>query len=104
MSIKRHIAAVLSGAVLLSGCAASRIPAATTSVAPELRNAPWPGFLPVDMILANNPVSTSGILPENRSLQARAIRLRQRARLLEGPLITAKERRKMEQAIKHPQS
>jgi hypothetical protein len=99
MSIARHIFAVALGASLISGCARSGFPDVTSSISPEALNAPWPEFLPVDVILAGDTVDFERSLAEIRALEGRVSALRRRAKLLSGPVVTIQERLRLQQAV-----
>lgn len=91
MTLVRSIASCCVTALFLGGCAsAPEFRAATTSA--EALNAPWPGFLPVEQILASGPVRTGAASNEILSLEARANRLRRRAQLLRQPVLDAYDR------------
>lgn len=99
MSLLRHIFALSVGAALISGCAGSGFPEGTASFSPQTRNAPWPGFLPIDAILSDDLIDFERSLAETRNLEARARHLRWRARLLKGPVLEIQERLRMQQAV-----
>jgi hypothetical protein len=99
MSIARHIFAVALGASLLSGCARSGFPDVTSSISQAALNAPWPEFLPADVILSGDIVDFERSLAEIRSLEGRANALRRRAKLLRGPVVTIQERLRLQQAV-----
>lgn len=80
-------------AAFLSACAATMgVPEIESNFAPQTRNADWPGFLPIDVILSDDPVDFARYEREVRHLQARAAALRSRARLLKAPVPEAQER------------
>ena len=74
-------------------------PKIESSFTVESRNAPWPGFLPVDTILAVDPADFERSQADIRNLQARAYRLKARARVLKGPVLAAQERLRIQQGI-----
>lgn len=88
-------------ALLLTGCGAGKdLPASLKATSNVSRNTPWPGFLPIDMILGDIPVDVAQSEAAARALYGRALRLKQRARILRGPVIEAQEKLKLQQANK----
>ena len=99
MGNARHFLSVVLCLVLFSGCAGSGWPEVTSSFSQDNRNSPWPGFLPVDTILAGDLVDFEQAQNETNALRARAFQLRKKARMLRGPVLKIQERLKMQQAV-----
>ena len=97
----RDIAVISCLALSLTGCERSMgTPDLASTVSVESRDAPWPTFLPLEMILADDPVDIDRATAEILGLQHRVLKLRQRARMMHGPIIEAQQKLMMQQAVK----
>jgi len=90
MKIRRPVAVLACCSVFLSGCLAGG--GSNVARAPQMRDAQWIGFLPINEILNGNVVDLAASNAEIRVLMARIARLKYRAQLLRAPVEVAQER------------
>jgi len=90
-----HIAALGCCAILLGGCGTRDLSNIAPTYVSESQNAPWPGFLPVDMVLTGDSMDFARAIAETRAIEGRIRTLKLRARQLRTPIIAAAERRRM---------
>lgn len=90
----------LSLAVVLSACV--DIPELGDRVAPDLRDAPFPQLLPIDVILDQTPAPQEQAVEVQNDLAARVAALRARAARLQGPVVDPNTLRRMEQGVPAP--
>jgi len=90
-----HIAALGCCAILLAGCGTRELSNIAPAYASESRNAPWPGFLPVDMVLTGDTGDFTRAIAETRAIEGRIHSLKLRAHQLRTPIIAPAERRRM---------
>ncbi len=103
MSTRRNIAALIWGAVFLTGCASAELPDIRTGPVAGTDSKTWLAFLPIDQILGSDPADLALSQAQDRALLARAARLRARARLLKGPVVSLQERLRLLTALRRLQ-
>lgn len=78
-------------ACLPGACAEFDVPNLEASVSVESRDAPWPLFLPMETVLADNPADFEAAMAGIRATQGRVATLKRRARILRAPVPQAQE-------------
>jgi len=78
-------------ALLLTGCAGIGFPDVPSAVSVDSRDAPWQEFLPIDLVLAENPADFDAAISDIRRVQGRVAALKRRAQLLRAPVPDAQD-------------
>ena len=86
----RPVAVLACCSVFLTGCLAGGD--SGVARAPQMRDAQWIGFLPIDEVLNGNSVDLAASNAQVRAMQVRVARLQYRAQLLRAPVEVAQER------------
>ncbi len=99
MTTIRPIAGLFLLTSVLTGCAVSGFPDIKSSYSSASQDAQWPSFLPMENVLRHQNIADQAqTLAGINSLQSRAIRLKNRAKLLRRPVVQGYEHLRLQQA------